>query len=1257
MDALIIPVTMEVPCDSRGQRMWWAFLASSMVTFFGGLFIILLWRTLKYLWTVCCHCGVKNKEAQKINGGGDTQADGTCKPTDEKEENVAAEVGWMTSVKDWAGVMISAQTLTGRVLVVLVFALSIGALVIYFIDSSNPIESCQNFYKDFTLQIDMAFNVFFLLYFGLRFIAANDKLWFWLEVNSVVDFFTVPPVFVSVYLNRSWLGLRFLRALRLIQFSEILQFLNILKTSNSIKLVNLCSIFISTWLTAAGFIHLVENSGDPWENFQNNQPLTYWECVYLLMVTMSTVGYGDVYAKTTLGRLFMVFFILGGLAMFASYVPEIIELIGNRKKYGGSYSAVSGRKHIVVCGHITLESVSNFLKDFLHKDRDDVNVEIVFLHNISPNLELEALFKRHFTQVEFYQGSVLNPHDLARVKIESADACLILANKYCADPDAEDASNIMRVISIKNYHPKIRIITQMLQYHNKAHLLNIPSWNWKEGDDAICLAELKLGFIAQSCLAPGLSTMLANLFSMRSFIKIEEDTWQKYYLEGVANEMYTEYLSSAFVGLSFPAVCELVFAKLKLLMIAIEYKSEKRESRSRKRILINPGNHVKIQEGTLGFFIASDAKEVKRAFFYCKACHDDITDPKRIKKCGCKRPKMSIYKRMKLACCFDCGRSERDCSCMSGSVHSNMDTLERAFPLSSVSVNDCSTSLRAFEDEQPSTLSPKKKQRNGGMRNSPNSSPKLMRHDPLLIPGNEQIDNMDANVKKYDSTGMFHWCPAKDIEKVILTRSEAAMTVLSGHVVVCIFGDVKSALIGLRNLVMPLRASNFHYHELKHIVFVGSLEYLRREWETLHNFPKVSILPGTPLSRADLRAVNINLCDMCVILSANQNNIDDASLQDKECILASLNIKSMQFDDSIGVLQANSQGFTPPGMDRSSPDNSPVHGLLRQPSITTGANIPIITELAKPGKLLPLVSISQEKNSGTHILMITELVNDSNVQFLDQDDDDDPDTELYLTQPFACGTAFAVSVLDSLMSATYFNDNILTLIRTLVTGGATPELEALIAEENALRGGYSTPQTLANRDRCRVAQLALYDGPFADLGDGGCYGDLFCKALKTYNMLCFGIYRLRDAHLSTPSQCTKRYVITNPPYEFELVPTDLIFCLMQFDHNAGQSRASLSHSSHSSYSSSKKSSSVHSIPSTANRPNRTKTRDSREKQNATRMNRMGQAEKKWFTDEPENAYPRNIQIKPMSTHMANQINQYKSTSSLIPPIREVEDEC
>ena len=112
---------------------------------------------------------------------------------------------------------------------------------------------------------------------------------------------------------------------------------------------------------------------------------------------------------------------------------------------------------------------------------------------------------------------------------------------------------------------------------------------------------------------------------------------------------------------------------------------------------------------------------------------------------------------------------------------------------------------------------------------------------------------------------------------------------------------------------------------------------------------------------------------------------------------------------------------------------------------------------------------------GACIPIITELVNDSNVQFIDpDDDDDDPDTELYLTQPFACGTAFAVSVLDSLMSTTYFNQNALTLIRSLITGGATPELELILAEGAGLRGGYSTPETLANRDRCRFWVLKSF---------------------------------------------------------------------------------------------------------------------------------------------------------------------------------------
>jgi potassium large conductance calcium-activated channel subfamily M alpha member 1 len=79
---------------------------------------------------------------------------------------------------------------------------------------------------------------------------------------------------------------------------------------------------------------------------------------------------------------------------------------------------------------------------------------------------------------------------------------LILTNKEAISPDNEDKNNIRKVISIKNFFPRAKIIIQLLQYHNKSCLLNIPSWDWKQGDEAVCIAELKLGLMAQSCLAP-----------------------------------------------------------------------------------------------------------------------------------------------------------------------------------------------------------------------------------------------------------------------------------------------------------------------------------------------------------------------------------------------------------------------------------------------------------------------------------------------------------------------------------------------------------------------------------------------------------------------------------------------------------------------------------------------------------------------------------------------------------------------------------
>ena len=99
-----------------------------------------------------------------------------------------------------------------------------------------------------------------------------------MELYSFVDYFTIPPSFVSIYLDRTWIGLRFLRAMRLMSVPDILQYLNILKTTTSIRLAQLVSLFVSVWPTGAGVVHLVIY-------MHPNNPIVYH---YELYVSQST---------------------------------------------------------------------------------------------------------------------------------------------------------------------------------------------------------------------------------------------------------------------------------------------------------------------------------------------------------------------------------------------------------------------------------------------------------------------------------------------------------------------------------------------------------------------------------------------------------------------------------------------------------------------------------------------------------------------------------------------------------------------------------------------------------------------------------------------------------------------------------------------------------------------------------------------------------------------------------------------------------
>jgi potassium large conductance calcium-activated channel subfamily M alpha protein 1 len=69
-----------------------------------------------------------------------------------------------------------------------------------------------------------------------------------------------------------------------------------------------------------------ENSGDPFHDYSNGQDLPYWKAFYWLLVTMSTVGYGDVNPATDITKAFIILFIMGS---FVGGTPNCFHAVSH----------------------------------------------------------------------------------------------------------------------------------------------------------------------------------------------------------------------------------------------------------------------------------------------------------------------------------------------------------------------------------------------------------------------------------------------------------------------------------------------------------------------------------------------------------------------------------------------------------------------------------------------------------------------------------------------------------------------------------------------------------------------------------------------------------------------------------------------------------------------------------------------------------------------------------------------------------------
>ena len=1026
---------MDTPtcCPSRGDERWWIFIVTSVVIYSVGLSV----SSLSYIiyWLI----------RRSRNSAGITEVEESSNRMFRKYRETIRQ-------------FISGDTPPSKILITLTFVCNIIFLLIYIYRTYNPfpkqvgengtcleivngsnqamnastmnvtanqVEKCFTLVssREFIVELVIVLELVFFAF--IRLLAANDVINYWIDIYTIVDVFTLPHIFVSIILGVDWVGLRSLRFIWLPQIVNVIRFLPFVKSQDAVDVVSLFIKFVALWLSSSGIIHLVEAQGDFWHEFDNSQKSPFLTYTYFIMVTFSTVGYGDIHPMTDSGRAFMIFFIILGLAFFAAILPTIVDVASGfyQKRQFAKFDTTRVPQHVIVCGHITAFSAEEFLSDFLHPDRGDTQTHVLFLHPERPDPDLKNVIRSHYTRVQYLVGSVLNGKDLQRAKIHTCRAVFIVCDKLTNCPLEEDNANLLRLVSVKNTTTEIPVIIQLLLSTNKRQVHNIEGW--KIGRDiALCLNELKLGLLAQSCICPGISTLVANLFYTSDFPALsvfqESEKWKMEYIEGASNEIYASHFSHQFERKTFHEAAKICYNQLGLILISLEKIDGKVRT-----CYVNPSPDTNPDlviesgpDGMLGYFIGQDADHVAVVSTYCECCHGDTSMVKGGENTHVRR----IVRRV----------TGKNCRC-------DDDGGEMVNPVWGTEVVDLG--------ENGHVSQPKKK---------PNTLTKMKMFQST------DSDDLEERFSIYVREPQV-------LEAAIITdedsiASDSPRPDIKDHVVLCVFADETSPLLGLHNFLLPLRSKYMPKDQLKPVVIVSNKRFIEREWPLIRKIPDVYLIVGSPLRWQNLEDANINECSVCIVLSMlARTGGHELAINDKEAILCSLSIQERL-----------------------------------------------------------------KKTAKRNVLIITDLRQESNVQFLDFGDEDEPDERIYKAQPFACGEAFSVSMFDSVTSSAFHSPGTLYLVEDLIHASGT-------------------------RTRSHVIPVPLTN--YA----GKTFAELYSDQLKKH-AVCLGLFRQltsdddgneeseQTSNRSTDSvrvKPTKHYVITAPSGTLTLKATDIAFLLVE----------------------------------------------------------------------------------------------------------------